>query len=1056
MADLQSPFKQQSPLQSPFKKTEDTERMSSPFSKTGEKQQHPVETFGEHALASIPASATTVMGAKLGLRVPGGVFAKTVGSLVGAIAGGIAGSMATHGLLPDSINKHLEEGEKQNPISAFTGDIASFGSVSKVGLPATKKVAAVLAAAGGGLETGRELAQGEKLDPTKIAISAITTPLFGGEHTKLGRIVTGDIKMPVNTQTPEELTAELTKRRDWEPPKEYNGIPIKEGKTTTGAAGSFSRDKNEIILDREMINHMYEANLETKKGKLQEMFKSPQEFSQFVLAHEVEHTNYSLEEFKTDHNANVDPTDIPLSEGELATEYERSINNRAWERLQSEGFQKGRVDVGIPDRWKTADDYRDNMHLLNSLPQADKIALNALMMKAKDEGMTPELMEEFRKFEEGQGGEGKHPLYDKFIKPISEANKDGLKYLMDEGVISKEDMQESAAPRQFKAMDEESLKALEGDKTLWEKAKAAMEEFTGDRGDFNPAVDRVRSSGQKRAIYALESNAGGRTIVQFTKGGDLIEWTRGKVRNLGPVEGEFKAGDDIANGVLKQASIDEIEAHSPYRYEKDYQAVLYKKYLETREMIRAHEAIKSMKESPEFKKISHKIDSGSAIPDGFSRPRFLDRFGNALDGYAFENRVSEILSDFAQVRKSNMITAVSGVLVQNMMLNPIPHMFNEVMHLYNARGLTGWVTPAGIQRFAKNGTKAIRSVLTQDKAYTDIIKAGGSMMAPGTRENALRDSLYKKGVDEFSKTPEFKELAKSFALTPVKMYKALSKASSKAMWISRDIMYMQYVTELSEHKGLSTEEAVKEAERHMPNYRLPERVGQGVLGADLSRGLSTVLNNPSVSVFSRYHYGMMKSMIETMKDVGQIRKGKAGLEQFKDGLDTLAAITVALSVLYPLMDMVAQELTGNPKAEQRRAGPYHFMNAVSEVANGTKEPQAVLSSVFTFNPALLAVAQLGVDRQLYNGQPIYHPTDSAEQIASDVGSYAAKQLPSVSTGIRAGGETGGGLEQIAAAQIDIKSPTEKATQRIDKIRHRDIRASEIREQKRKLREMLGR
>jgi hypothetical protein len=132
------------------------------------------------------------------------------------------------------------------------------------------------------------------------------------------------------------------------------------------------------------------------------------------------------------------------------------------------------------------------------------------------------------------------------------------------------------------------------------------------------------------------------------------------------------------------------------------------------------------------------------------------------------------------------------------------------------------------------------------------------------------------------------------------------------------------------------------------------------------------------------------------------------------------------------------------------------MNAVSEVANGTKEPQAVLSSVFTFNPALLAVAQLGVDRQLYNGQPIYHPTDSAEQIASDVGSYAAKQLPSVSTGIRAGGETGGGLEQIAAAQIDIKSPTEKATQRIDKIRHRDIRASEIREQKRKLREMLGR
>lgn len=1046
--------------------------------KEGEHKQGIFETFGTHALASVPSSATAVMGAEAGaalgtMAMPG--FGTVAGGILGAAAGGFAGSAAMRELLPDSINKYLDEGAKQNPVPAFTGDIASFGSVAKMGVPATKTAAATLMAAGAAMEGGREAVSQEKMDPTKIAISALTTPIFGGDKTKFGELVTGDKKLDVsklefkNKETTEDLTKEVTKRTEWEPPKEIGGVKVKVGPTgrekddLTPVMAHFDHAKNEIVLDKEAITKSFEEKPWIKFGRPENTFRTPEEYMQFVLAHEQEHTLQSFDEYKQVKENNLPPkeTDIHLTDKELYDEYHKQINARAWERLQSTGFQEGRVDLDVPKDWSTPDQYRDNLGLLNNLKTSDKITLNALVEKGKEEGITEEMNIKFRKLASGQNinlSQKEQKLYDTYYKPFQEADRDLLKQLMEDKVIPKEDLEELTAHRQLQPLTEEQLSQLKGveDQSTWDKVKSAIDEMTTSQGGFDANMNKVRSSGKLRSLYALEGSNGTRRIVQFTKKGDLIEWDKGKARGLGPVpfEEEYKSGDKIAGGTLRHATEEEIETHSPYRYVKDYQAVLYGKYAETREMARNYQAIEALKESPDFGKIAHKISSGKEMPEGFARPKFLDRLPN-LEGYAFETRTAQIIEDFARVRTPNMLNRISGLLIQNMMLNPLPHMFNEAMHLYNARGLTGWVTPAGIGRFFKHTTSAVRSVITQDESYRDIIKSGGHMLAPGTRFNAIEDSLYKKGVDEFAKTPEFKDLAKSLGKSTKDLYLGLSKASSKAMWVTRDIMYMQYVNELKATKGLSTADAVKEAERHMPNYQLPERVGNKVLGAKLSRGLSEFLNNPNVSVFSRYHYGMVKSMIETAKDVGAIRKGKEGLQEFKEGMDTVAAIAVALSVLYPLMDMAAQELTGNKNAKQRRAGPYHVINAVTEVAEGTKEPQAVLASVFTFNPALLGLAQLGVDRQLYNGQPIYHPTDSAEVIAKDVGTYLAKQVPSVSTSLRVSDESGGGAGQLIAQQIDIQSPSQKQVDRIEKIRHRDIRASEIREQKRRLREYFN-
>ena len=259
-----------------------------------------------------------------------------------------------------------------------------------------------------------------------------------------------------------------------------------------------------------------------------------------------------------------------------------------------------------------------------------------------------------------------------------------------------------------------------------------------------------------------------------------------------------------------------------------------------------------------------------------------------------------------------------------------------------------------------------------------------------------------------------------------------SRASSKAMWMVRDTMYLQLI---KEHmlEGMTHEEAIREVDRHMPTYRLPSRVGPKILGAKATRGISKVLQNPTITVFSRYHHGVVKSMIETGKDVAAIRKGKEGTKQFLHGIDTLAAYGVALAILYPLADRLAEELTGNKNATQRRAGPFHILEAIREVTHGEKDNQALLAAVFTFNPALLMLVQLAINKQMYSGRQIYHNTDTLKQQAGDVGGYLAKQLPQAQSALRAGGDKGGGVGQFLAQQVDIKSPSAAAVAQTEKV-----------------------
>lgn len=539
------------------------------------------------------------------------------------------------------------------------------------------------------------------------------------------------------------------------------------------------------------------------------------------------------------------------------------------------------------------------------------------------------------------------------------------------------------------------------------------------------------------------------------KGTEIFEWKDGNKRLIGySPDLNFKRGDKFVATDGKELTVvdgrvPDIERHSPYRYLHDAEASARIANMGLRKMVREAEAIENLKKSELFKRVGYGPDQDpKLLPAGWKQPENIDRIPQ-LSGWKFDPKTGAIISDFAKVWDNSMYMKLSNAIVKNMMLNPIPHMFNEVMHLWNARGFTGWVDPRRLGMFADTARLAWRDVGNQTQFYRDIMREGGSILGADPRNKGYFDTIVKEASKEMFGTPEMernmKGLAKKLGVPVLDLYNGIAEASQKAMWFTRDVMYVQLVREImarQEKSGnkLTLKEAIDQAERHMPNYRLPSEVAG-------SRTVSQVLRDPRVSMFSRYHYGMVKSLVNTLKDVDPRNlKTPEGREHFREGVDSMIAIGVAIGALYPIMDSIAEAMFGEG-AEQRRAGPFHLLHAGMDVVSGKKDATALIWPVFTFNPVLLSLGQLFFNKKIFTGKEVYHPDDSIEDIMADVGTYAVGQVPQAPPLLSATAEEGGATK-LLARQLDIKAKTPEQLAREERAKARQERVKKGRDTKR--------
>lgn len=1046
----------------------------------------PVRSFaksaGGSAAVGIAATPAMALGAELG-ATGGTLVGGPVGGVIGGVAGGLTGFIGgakaveyAFDQLPDSVKEVIgydpqtrQKEVEANPETSFAGQLSGNlvlfrpGALKDIVLEGGKKITPLMqrigmGTAGGIFEAASEKIAGEDLNAQRIAeaagftaVAAKPTAYTRKVNEVVGKTV-GNIVPRFNRsldefaktrQSTEEMGANEWTSKWAVPETTETGVPIRVAKIVD-AEGNQALQKDgkpiiarhyrnedgsskEIIMDLDEALNRFEDKPWVKAGLPENAFKTPYEYAQFILKHEDEHTRLSFEEWKDmqDPQGDMfkqDQTGV-YSPEQMRKDYEHYINRQAYHAIQEDPYIS-QPDVEVPKIPKDAAENEkwiaDALYALGKAEERDTVIDRARREMAQKEGVNTEMMQRWRAYAEGTAelDANELSLFKKYAGQELQEIKRLTKYSNDKGWT----MHEFIDPAIVGEFAPRIIIPKQGN-----KFRQIIDAITkGEYGGFDQAITARPGALRARNVFAGELPNGKRVILQQGDDGSVYQWVNGKAVPFAKISevGMFKPGEKVKNALIKQATEREIETQTPLTYEKDFQGVVYQRLQEVRKFVRTNKFLEDLTKS-EWMKENARRQEGKTPPPGYKRPKHIDRIPQ-FEGYVFRDDIASMIEDFAKSNNPNALTYLSGALIKNMMLNPLPHMLNEGWHLYNARGLSGWVTPAGIYRFARTGMEALRSVITQDKAYRETLLEGGSLLSTKVRNNAFSEELFNKANKEFSQTPEFQSLAKRMGMKPIQLYDAISKKANIAMWTVRDMMYMQLVNEKMRYQGMTRPEAIRDVERHMPSYRIPHKV----MG---SRALSEVLQNPNVTVFSRYHYGLVNSLKETAMDLAALRKGQAGLRDFLHGADTAAAIAVAIAVLYPLQDMIAHWLSGNEDAKQRRAGPYHIFHALHGVASLEKDPMAVVSSFFTFNPMLLYGAQFIANRKLYNGQPIYNPEDSGEKIASDIKDYTIGQVPQVSQALKAQKEEEEGFTNWLMRQLDVESPTMETVMKREKM-----------------------
>lgn len=847
-----------------------------------------------------------------------------------------------------------------------------------------------------------------------------------------------------------------------------------------------NKETGEIELNPDAAKASWEASTPENKPWIKDTFDTPEKYEEFIIKHEQEHAL------------------SPQKEGETTLEYEKRITKQALEKVgivreEPKVLKEGKLpsiydvvdeadfhikgkqvlkEQGPEVARKFIEDYRvyrkDNYveipktnltDPMNSHPMADALYQIDSLHK-KDEAELRNLIQEEptglidRGITSAVGGERPKTLAEQGItKEVREKWSKAL-----DGDIKLSPEEQAIMDHHLNPMREEAeaLARKTGEplvegyqprirlwtpKSLKETFGRWWEDMTRTEGAFAQKMAETPDALMERNVYALERPNGTRTVIQIRKDG-IYQFKNGKMSVL--VKGSTnakKVGDTLGtDGVIKEAKISEIETHTDYRYSKDPVLNWKIRLNELRKLDREQTFLRELVAHPTFKDIGIDVlnkETGkpNELPKGWKIPKHLDRIPQ-LAGKAFEPKIAYIIEDWAKAWDKSLMQNLTSFLIKNMMLNPLPHVFNEAMHLYNIRGATGWFTPGGLYRFIPTARAGMRDVLNQSPLYLQVMKEGGSILGADPRNKQfVRDILAKAGKDAMN-DPNFQKdltsIAAKVGMSPLNLYNRWSQASTKFMWVTRDMMYMQIIRETMKRRGVDVKGAIKIVEKHMPNYRLPSEV----MG---SRKVSEVLGNPNIAVFSRYHYGMVRSILETLKEANPKNlKTPEGRQQFLHSADVLAAVGIAYAGLYPVMDKIAEEMFGM-KAEQRRAGPYHLIHAVKEVSEGKKDVQTALAPVFTFNPVLLYAGQLALNRQVYSGKEVYHPNDSAEMILSDVGTYTLKTVPQYGP-MQQAEESPEGLKKFVAKQMDIKAKTREEVRKHD-VRSKYVEAARKRREK---------
>jgi hypothetical protein len=522
-------------------------------------------------------------------------------------------------------------------------------------------------------------------------------------------------------------------------------------------------------------------------------------------------------------------------------------------------------------------------------------------------------------------------------------------------------------------------------------AGSSNDPITGTKG-----LSRTTSALQERKFYAIESPQGVRKVITPNDNGITV-WNN-KVGTSVPTSAEIKPGEVVdLNGKpwkVVPARTREIEQHGlfagpkPAEYHKNA-------FVNTADaIVRLREVVRNLKFVAEVKKsqwwLNHAVKDGGNVrpPKGWREP-LIPQF----KGWKVDPKITDVLDDFykpglfGNVPAAQVLREINQFATSSMFWNPIGHMQNVGVHWSAARGWD-WIRPKVMRHFAADMTRAIKATVTQNHDYQRFLREGGGLVSGGVRNADFYGDLGRHmGMDIEKNWGRWKPLFNKLHIK--RPYEAVAWWYDKmrnVLWQSSDMFMMHRYLELV-RKGYSPTRAIKEAEKHIPNYRIPTEI----MGSRLA---SMAAQEPALTVFMRYHYGMWKSFMHMATDLA---KGSAA--EKKEALGNVAALAFMGYVIYPVLDAIYQKVTGDPNAKMLRRGAMSVPHGAAEVTRDRQSFSQFLQSNITAAPATKEILQQFFGKDFFTGRELTDPAARAE--------HAAKALVSpygTTTQMTGGGE----------------------------------------------------
>ena len=652
----------------------------------------------------------------------------------------------------------------------------------------------------------------------------------------------------------------------------------------------------------------------------------------------------------------------------------------------------------------------DLFYRLRQAATADKSQMDNYVQALPDRLKNSDFQERAYRFMEGDEmgnnmwSEQDRADYDKYIKPLKNEERDLYEEINKVSPEIAHDFNPEYVHRMVKG------KSREFDP--W------MGEAGADASPVSGYRSRTTSSLKDRVYYAIESDKGQRKVIAVTDQGPLVLNKGQPATPLPRYQGSATGpGDKFSVGgdtwTVKQARTSEIEQHTNLRYYKNALASTIKNVVQLRAVARATAEINRLKATPEFQAYTRPL--GATKPAGWESsefPPFRDRW--------MQPQLAHVINDFWGAKKPALgekMAAINRFAVGSLFWSPIPHALNAGAHWTTARGWD-WVTPQGLRSVLADSAKAVHEVVTQGPEYQRLLREGSGFVYGSVANEQFYRTILKRLGEAVQQEPwKWDPIARVMGVGPSDLVKMLYGASSRALWSVSDMMTMQRVLEL-ERKGMRTREAITEAEKHIPNYRIPPQV----LG---SRMFAAALKDPSLTVFSRYHYGQWKSYAHMAKDLASAYQNPG--QAFK-AMGNVFATAMLIGIVGPLITRGIQKITDDKNIELGPKGSTTIPVNLYDTWRGKPIEQVIQGSI-TLAPAPKMIYEGLTNADWFTKRNIVEPADAEQhrfgRVGAQISEEAAQQAVSpYGTAAQAAGKGGlkGAAEGVAEQGLGLRKP----------------------------------